>query len=94
MLEKMLEVSIPWGYHTMVKKLEFNGGDFFIGKFIRKDDGFVSWHMHEANGKVLTGAGMVTYEKEDDTPENEENALKSIIKNFEQKTHIEFATLL
>lgn len=95
MVEKMQNVSIPWGYHTMVKKLEFNGGDFFIGKFVRKSDGFVSWHMHESEtGKCLTGAGMVVYEREDDCAEKDEESLKTIIKNFEQATHVEFVTLL
>lgn len=95
MVEKMKDVNIPWGYHTMVKKLEFHHGEFFIGKFIRNDDGYVSWHLHETStGKGLNKAGMVMYEKEYDTPENDEKSLKTIIKNFETQTHIEFATLL
>jgi len=95
MVEKMQNVNIPWGYHTMVKKLEFNGGEYFIGKFVRKSDGFVSWHMHEAEtGRCLTGAGMVTYEKNEDTDDNDDKSLKTMIYNFEKATHVEFASLL
>lgn len=95
MVEKMKAVSIDWGYHTMVQQLLFADGEFFIGKFVRKSDGYISWHMHEtATGKGINKVGVICYEKEDDNDENAENALKSIIREFERATHVEFATLL
>ena len=93
--DMMKNVNIDWGYHTMVKKLEFLGGDFFIGKFVRKSDGLVSWHMHERNGKgVSTNITMVIYEANDDNVKTEEEALMKIIKSFENETQVEFSSIL
>ena len=94
MLEKMFDVSIPWGYHTMVKKLEFCDKAFFIGKFVRNSDGLVSWHMHDADTGVSIGTWCYVYSKEDDTPENAKKALDYIVKEFEKHIGFEISKLL
>ena len=95
MIEKMQNVNIPWKDNTiMVKKLEFNSGEFFIGKFIHTN-GYISWSMHESKtGELITITGMVAYVKENDNHTNDKRALDIIISRIEKMSHMEFASLL